>query len=160
MEIDATTLQFDERNIADPLLGSVHDPIYQGAGAFGNAGIPRPRPGAVCEAHGGVLFIDEIGELHPVQMNKLFEGTGGQGGTLSEQLLQQQQQKHSALYPSDFSEGNACGFSADRSDYTQSAGNSRSIAFPVYGNLFLSHWTEPRWKKIAEKQPAACGCFL
>ena len=73
MEIDATTLQFDERNIADPLLGSVHDPIYQGAGAFGNAGIPRPRPGAVCEAHGGVLFIDEIGELHPVQMNKLLK---------------------------------------------------------------------------------------
>ena len=54
VEIDATTLQFDERNIADPLMGSVHDPIYQGAGAFGNAGIPRPRPGAVCEAHGGV----------------------------------------------------------------------------------------------------------
>ena len=59
VEIDATTLQFDERNIADPLLGSVHDPIYQGAGAFGNAGIPRPRPGAVCEAHGGVLFVCE-----------------------------------------------------------------------------------------------------
>ena len=73
VEIDATTLQFDERNIADPLLGSVHDPIYQGAGAFGQAGIPRPRPGAVCEAHGGVLFIDEIGELHPVQMNKLLK---------------------------------------------------------------------------------------
>ena len=73
VEIDATTLQFDERNIADPLLGSVHDPIYQGAGAFGNAGIPRPRPGAVCDAHGGVLFIDEIGELHPIQMNKLLK---------------------------------------------------------------------------------------
>ena len=73
VEIDATTLQFDERNIADPLLGSVHDPIYQGAGAFGQAGIPKPHPGAVCEAHGGVLFIDEIGELHPVQMNKLLK---------------------------------------------------------------------------------------
>lgn len=73
VEIDATTLQFDERNIADPLMGSVHDPIYQGAGSFGNAGIPRPRPGAVCEAHGGVLFIDEIGELHPIQMNKLLK---------------------------------------------------------------------------------------
>lgn len=73
VEIDATTLQFDERNIADPLMGSVHDPIYQGAGAFGNAGIPRPRPGAVCDAHGGVLFIDEIGELHPIQMNKLLK---------------------------------------------------------------------------------------
>ena len=73
VEFDATTLQFDERNIADPLLGSVHDPIYQGAGAFGNAGIPRQRPGAVCEAHGGVLFIDAIAELHPVQMNKLLK---------------------------------------------------------------------------------------
>ena len=51
----------------------MHDPSYQGAGAFGNAGIPTTRPGAVCEAHGGVLFIDEIGELHPVQMNKLLK---------------------------------------------------------------------------------------
>jgi len=73
VEIDATTLQFDERNIADPLLGSVHDPIYQGAGAFGQAGIPRPRPGAVCEANGGVLFIDEIGEMHPIQLNRLLK---------------------------------------------------------------------------------------
>lgn len=47
VEIDATALQFDERNIADPLLGSVHDPIYQGgAGAFWQVGIPQPRPGA------------------------------------------------------------------------------------------------------------------
>jgi Lon-like ATP-dependent protease len=30
-EIDATTARFDERGIADPLIGSVHDPIYQGA---------------------------------------------------------------------------------------------------------------------------------
>lgn len=73
VELDATTLQFDERNIADPLMGSVHDPIYQGAGALGQAGIPQPRPGAVCEANGGVLFIDEIGELHPLQMNKLLK---------------------------------------------------------------------------------------
>ncbi|MBQ5589564.1 MAG: AAA family ATPase, partial [Anaerotignum sp.] len=43
------------------------------AGSFGQAGIPRPRPGAVCDAHGGVLFIDEIGELHPIQMNRLLK---------------------------------------------------------------------------------------
>lgn len=73
VEVDATTLQFDERSIADPLLGSVHDPIYQGAGAFGQMGIPRPQPGAVSEANGGVLFIDEIGELHPIQMNRLLK---------------------------------------------------------------------------------------
>ena len=73
MELDATTARFDERGIADPLIGSVHDPIYQGAGAMGIAGIPQPKQGAVTKAHGGVLFIDEIGELHPIQMNKLLK---------------------------------------------------------------------------------------
>lgn len=73
VEIDATITRFDERNIADPLIGSVHDPIYQGAGAMGTAGIPQPKPGACTRAHGGVLFIDEIGELHPLQMNKLLK---------------------------------------------------------------------------------------
>jgi len=73
IEMDATILQFDERSIADPLMGSVHDPIYQGAGAYGAAGIPNPRPGAVTRAHGGVLFLDEIGELHQLQMNKLLK---------------------------------------------------------------------------------------
>jgi Lon-like ATP-dependent protease len=73
VEIDATTARFDERGIADPLIGSVHDPIYQGAGPLGMAGIPQPKPGAVTKAHGGLLFIDEIGELHPIQMNKLLK---------------------------------------------------------------------------------------
>ena len=73
IEMDATTIRFDERCIADLLIGSVHDPIYQGAGAMGTAGIPQPKPGAVTKAHGGILFIDEIGELHPMQMNKLLK---------------------------------------------------------------------------------------
>jgi Lon-like ATP-dependent protease len=51
----------------------VHDPIYQGAGAFGTGGIPEPKEGAVSKAHGGVLFLDEIGELHQCQMNKLLK---------------------------------------------------------------------------------------
>lgn len=73
IEIDATTVRFDDRGIADPLIGSVHDPIYQGAGALGSAGVPQPKPGAVTKAHGGILFIDEIGELHPVETNKLLK---------------------------------------------------------------------------------------
>lgn len=73
IELDATTARFDERGIADPLIGSVHDPIYQGAGAMGVAGIPQPKHGAVTKAHGGMLFIDEIGELHPIQLNKLLK---------------------------------------------------------------------------------------
>ncbi|AWI06991.1 ATP-dependent protease LonB [Clostridium drakei] len=73
IEIDATTIRFDDRGIADPLIGSVHDPIYQGAGPLGVAGIPQPKPGAVTKAHGGILFIDEIGELHHIEMNKLLK---------------------------------------------------------------------------------------
>ncbi|MDD4690453.1 MAG: AAA family ATPase, partial [Eubacteriales bacterium] len=73
IEVDATTVQYDERSIADPLIGSVHDPIYQGAGAYGPAGVPQPKPGAVTKANGGVLFIDEIGELPTVQLNRLLK---------------------------------------------------------------------------------------
>jgi Lon-like ATP-dependent protease len=73
VEIDATTIRFDERGIADTLIGSVHDPIYQGAGSLGVAGIPQPKPGAVTKAHGGILFLDEIGELHPIELNKLLK---------------------------------------------------------------------------------------
>lgn len=73
VEIDATTVRYDERNIADPLIGSVHDPIYQGAGAYGQAGSPQPKEGAVSKAHGGILFIDEIGELQGIQINKLLK---------------------------------------------------------------------------------------
>ena len=73
IEMDATTIRFDERGIADPLIGSVHDPIYQGAGNLGVAGIPQPKPGAVTKAHGGILFMDEIGELHSIELNKLLK---------------------------------------------------------------------------------------
>lgn len=73
VEMDATCLRFDERSIADPLTGSVHDPIYQGAGPLGMNGVPQPKEGAVTRANGGVLFLDEIGEMHPMQMNKLLK---------------------------------------------------------------------------------------
>ena len=73
VELDATCVRFDERAIADPLIGSVHDPIYQGAGTLGAQGVPQPKPGAVTRAHCGILFLDEIGELHPMQMNKLLK---------------------------------------------------------------------------------------
>ena len=36
-------------------------------------GIPEPKPGLVTEAHGGILFIDEIGELDPMLLNKLLK---------------------------------------------------------------------------------------
>jgi ATP-dependent Lon protease len=74
VEVDATTLRWDPREITNPLLGSVHDPIYQGAKKdFGEGGIPEPKPGLVTEAHTGVLFIDEIGEMDLHLQNKLLK---------------------------------------------------------------------------------------
>ncbi len=73
IETDATIMRCDERGFTDPLIGSVHDPIYQGSGVFGQNGIPQPKPGAVTKAHGGVLFLDEIGELPNEQLNKLLK---------------------------------------------------------------------------------------
>ena len=74
IEVDGTTLRWDPREITNPLLGSVHDPIYQGSKRdFAEVGIPEPKPGLVTEAHGGVLFIDEIGELDIFLQNKLLK---------------------------------------------------------------------------------------
>lgn len=74
VEVDGTTLRWDPREITNPLLGSVHDPIYQGSKRdLAETGVPEPKPGLVTEAHGGILFIDEIGELDIILQNKLLK---------------------------------------------------------------------------------------
>ncbi|AUW92594.1 MAG: ATP-dependent protease, Lon family [Sulfobacillus thermosulfidooxidans] len=74
VEADGTTLRWDPREITNPLLGSVHDPIYQGARRdLAESGIPEPKTGLVTDSHGGVLFIDEIGEMDPILQNKLLK---------------------------------------------------------------------------------------
>lgn len=74
IEVDGTTLRWDPREITNPLLGSVHDPIYQGSKRdLAEIGIPEPKLGLVTDAHGGILFIDEIGELDNILQNKLLK---------------------------------------------------------------------------------------
>lgn len=74
VEVDGSTLRWDPRDVANPLLGSVHDPIYQGARReLAEGGVPEPKTGLVTEAHGGVLFIDEIGEMDPLLQAKLLK---------------------------------------------------------------------------------------
>ncbi len=74
VETDGTTLRWDPRDMTNPLLGSVHDPIYQGAQkSLADSGVPEPKPGLVTDAHGGILFIDEIGEMDLMLQNKLLK---------------------------------------------------------------------------------------
>lgn len=74
IEVNGTTLRWDPRESTNPLLGSVHDPIYQGARRdLADSGIPEPKPGLVTDAHTGVLFIDEVGELDPILQSKLLK---------------------------------------------------------------------------------------
>ncbi|MBR1553225.1 MAG: Lon family ATP-dependent protease [Schwartzia sp.] len=74
VETDGTTLRWHPRDMTNPLNGSVHDPIYQGARRdLADIGVPEPKPGLVTDAHGGVLFIDEIGEMDVMLQNKLLK---------------------------------------------------------------------------------------
>lgn len=74
VEASGTTLRWDPRETTNPLLGSVHDPIYQGSRReFAEGGIPEPKLGLVTRAHGGVLFIDEIGEMDELLQTKLLK---------------------------------------------------------------------------------------
>ncbi len=74
VEASGTTLRWDPRETTNPLLGSVHDPIYQGSRReFAEGGIPEPKLGLVTRAHGGVLFIDEIGEMDALLQTKLLK---------------------------------------------------------------------------------------
>ena len=74
VEAAGTTLRWDDRETTNPLLGSVHDPIYQGARRdFADSAVPEPKLGLVTRAHGGVLFIDEIGEMDPAMQTRLLK---------------------------------------------------------------------------------------
>ena len=74
VEAAGTTLRWDNRETTNPLLGSVHDPIYQGARRdFADSAVPEPKLGLVTRAHGGVLFIDELGEMDPAMQTRLLK---------------------------------------------------------------------------------------
>ena len=74
VEVDGATLRYDPQGGVNPLIGSVHDPIYQGAGReLAGRGLPEPKLGLVTQAHGGVLFIDEIGEMDVRLQNMLLK---------------------------------------------------------------------------------------
>lgn len=74
VEASGPTLRWDPRETINPLLGSVHDPIFQGSRReFADSGVPEPKLGLVTRAHGGVLFIDEIGEMEAALQYRLLK---------------------------------------------------------------------------------------
>jgi Lon-like ATP-dependent protease len=136
VEIDGATARFDERGIADPLIGSVHDPIYQGAGAMGMAGIPQPKMGAVTKAHGGVLFIDEIGELHPIQINKLLKVLEDRKVMLESAYYSPEDSNIPAHIQRHFPKRASGRFQVNRRHNPESKRNTSGCSLSLYGDLF------------------------
>ena len=72
IEVDGTGPCAGTAWITNP-LGSVHDPIYQGhRRGISRGRHPEPKLGLVSEAHGGILFIDELGDMDHFK-NKLWK---------------------------------------------------------------------------------------
>ena len=72
-----------------------------------------------------MLFIDEIGELHPIQMNKLLKVLEDRKVFL-ESAYYNSEDANIPMYIHDiFQNGLACGFSACRCDDAFAAGNCR-----------------------------------
>ena len=74
IEADGTALYTDKYNNISQLLGHFSNPTYHGSSSHAKkTGFPDFYPGLVSKAHGGVLFIDEIGEMDVVNYNNLLK---------------------------------------------------------------------------------------
>ncbi len=74
VEIDGSAIIHDFRNNINGLMGHYVAPTYSGASwRSRETGLADFYPGAVSKAHGGVLFIDEIGEMDPLLVNGLLK---------------------------------------------------------------------------------------
>ena len=105
---------------------------------MGVAGIPQPKPGAVTKAHGGMLFIDEIGELHPIQMNKLLKVLEDRKVYL-ESAYYNSEDSNIPMYIHDiFQNGLPADFRLGWSYNTFASGAAACASVPLYGNLFPS----------------------
>ena len=158
VEVDATTARFDERGIADPLLGSVHDPIYQGAGPLGVAGIPQPKPGAVTKAHGGVLFIDEIGELHPIQLNKLLKVLEDRRVFLDSAYYSSEDHNIPAHIHDIFQNGLPSGLSVGGCHHPPCRRAAAGAALPLPGDLFPATSLPKRWVSLLPTRGKRSTC--
>ena len=73
VETDGATLRWDPREITNPLWGQFTILSTREQGGIWRKAAPEPKLGLVTMATGGVLFIDEIGEMDPLLQNKLLK---------------------------------------------------------------------------------------
>jgi len=103
IEVDATTIRWDPREITNPLLGSVHDPIYQGSRRdLAEDGIPEPKLGLVTKAHGGGAFYRRNWRARPHFAKQTTQSPGRQESPLRVLLFRRGRPARSRLHPSSF----------------------------------------------------------
>lgn len=74
IEADGTALITDKHNNISQLLGHFSSATYRSSSVHAQeTGFPDFYPGLVSKAHGGVLFIDEIGEMDTANYNNLLK---------------------------------------------------------------------------------------
>lgn len=104
---------------------------------MGVAGVPQPKPGAVTKAHGGILFLDEIGELHPIQMNKLLKVLEDRKVLLESAYYNSEDNNTPAYIHDIFQNGLPADFRLVGAT-TRSPDEISRAAFTVHGDLFPS----------------------
>ena len=136
IEVDGTTLRWDPHESTNPLLGSVHDPIYQGARReLAEEGIPEPKLGLVSSAHGGILFIDEIGEMDSYLQNKLLKVMEDKEGLFRVLLFRSRRRTGTSVYKEDFYGRGASRFSAYWRYHPRPGRNKPSFPVALYGGI-------------------------
>ena len=159
VEIDATACNLTSATLPIRCSALSMTRSIRGAGAFWQVGIPQPRPGAVCETHGGILFIDEIGELHPIQMNKLLKILEDRVAHFQSSYYSRRNRDIPPYIHEIFQKGIPADFRLVGGDHVQPGRTAGSPALPLYGDFFRPSVSRYSGADCA-KQPESQGSVL
>jgi ATP-dependent Lon protease len=157
VEASGATLRWDPRETTNPLLGSVHDPIYQGSRReFAEGGIPEPKLGLVTKAHGGVLFIDELGEMDPLLQPSCSRCSRTSASGSSRRTTMQRSER-SGVRQEAFRGRRAGRFRADRGDDARPERNRRGDSFALRRGVLRAADRDRRFGEIVVGRRQAPG---
>ena len=117
---------------------------------MGLAGIPQPKEGAVTKAHGGMLFVDEIGELHPTELNKLLKVLEDRKVFLDSSYYSSENPNIPSYIKEIFEKGLPRDFRLIAKNYKNSRGNPSCYTFKMCGGFFKS-LTDKEISEIAKE---------